>query len=677
MGMKRTSLSLVALLGMSVSISAPLQAERRTVSRMERFSKPNSERVAAESRAWPRVSLPLPSGVLLEASAVLPLPSKRLLVTNRRGELWFVDGAYDDPPVLRCSLYASGLNEPLGLSPCPEGGFYVVQRGELTRIVDRDGDGRADRFERVWRIPVSGNYHEFAFGPYPGPDGKVRVTLMLAYNAPAYSPVPWRGWMLEIDAKGRMTPIAAGFRAGAGAVYSSRGLWLTTENQGEWMGTSHVTQVELGDFIGHPGSLEWSALPGAPVKLRPEDIPDGDESMFDLAKRIPGIKSPTVCLPYATFGIAPTDIVEDTTNGKFGPFAGHFFVGDSGQSRILRVTIEQVRGMWQGAAYAFREGFESGVARLRFGDDGSLFVGETARGWGSVGGRPYAFERVRWSGEVPFDIREVQAKPDGFLVTFTQPVDPDTASNPANYRLASFTYQHHSSYGSAPVRRWMCPVRKAVVSPDRLSVRLGIACLREGYIHELQAAGVRSAGQGEALLHDTSYYTLNRIPEGERIIPREQEGIELCASPVPEATLGPTAKHPTELPANWSRPEGDRTILLGTLPGMRFDQIELQVKVGERIQFVFRNHDDMLHNFVLCAPGRGEAVGRAALELGLNGAASSYVPETEDVLFHTAVVLPGATDRIFFAAPERRGDFDFICSVPGHFMTMKGVLHVR
>ncbi|MBP7141189.1 MAG: hypothetical protein KBA71_04735 [Opitutaceae bacterium] len=675
--MKRRSLALVVLVAISISFSALLCAEKRTVSRTERFAKPDATLVAAEQRAWPRVSLAMPEGVVLEASAVVPLPSKRLLVTSRRGELWFVDGAYEDPPVLRCSLFAAGLNEPLGISPCSEGGFYVVQRGALTRVVDRDGDGRADKFETVWQIPVSGNYHEFAFGPFPCPNGNVRATLMLAYNAPAYSPVPWRGWMLEIDPAGRMTPIAAGFRAGAGAVYSSRGIWLTTENQGEWMGTSHVTHIEPGDFIGHPGSLEWSSLPGSPVRLRPEDIPDGDESIFELSKRIPGIKPPTVCLPYATFGIAPTDIVEDTTNGKFGPFAGHFFVGDSGQSRILRVTIEEVRGVWQGAAYAFREGFESGVARLRFGEDGSLFVGETARGWGSVGGRPHAFERVRWSGDVPFDIREVQAQPDGFLVTFTQPVDPAAASNPGNYRLSSFTYQHHSSYGSPPVNRWMCPVRRAVVSPDGLRVRLGIVCLREGYLHELKVSGIRDAGQGRGLLHDTVYYTLNRIPEGDRIIPEEPKAGELCASPVPDATLAPSAKHPTELPSDWSRPEGDRTILLGTLPGMRFDLGELQVKVGERIQFVLRNHDDMLHNFVLCAPGRGEAVGRAALDLGLDGAARGYVPDTEDVLFHTAVVLPGATDRIFFAAPRQSGDYDFICSIPGHFMTMKGVLRVR
>jgi azurin len=80
---------------------------------------------------------------------------------------------------------------------------------------------------------------------------------------------------------------------------------------------------------------------------------------------------------------------------------------------------------------------------------------------------------------------------------------------------------------------------------------------------------------------------------------------------------------------------------------------------------------------VICAPGRGREVGEAALTLGLDGAVRNYVPDSNHVLFHTALVLPGASDRIFFTAPSAPGAYDFICSVPGHFMTMKGVLLVE
>jgi uncharacterized cupredoxin-like copper-binding protein len=433
--------------------------------------------------------------------------------------------------------------------------------------------------------------------------------------------------------------------------------------------------IEGGDFVGHPSALAWSRLPGSPVKLSPEDIPDAGEPMHEVARRVPGLRVPAVWLPYAVLGIAPTDIVEDRSGGKFGPFAGQFFIGDYGQSRVVRMSLEQVKGGWQGAAYPFRQGFASGVARLQFGEDGSLFVGESNRGWGSVGRKPYAFERVRWTGETPFEIKEVRAQPDGFVLTFTRPLDPVTAANPASYRIGGFTYKYHSTYGSPPINRVLCPVRKVNVAADRLSVRLGVECLRDGYIHEIRAAGVRAADQTR-LLHDTAYYTLNQRPDGPRIISPSANEAELCAPPIPPSALVATAKHPSERPAGWTRTNGDRTLLLGAVSGMRFDQEELRAVAGEEVQLVFRNTDDMLHNFVLCAPGRGQEVGAAALALGLDGAAKNFVPDSKHVLFHTAVVLPGGDDRIYFRAPTTPGDYDFICSVPGHAPTMKGVLHV-
>ena len=85
----------------------------------------------------------------------------------------------------------------------------------------------------------------------------------------------------------------------------------------------------------------------------------------------------------------------------------------------------------------------------------------------------------------------------------------------------------------------------------------------------------------------------------------------------------------------------------------------------------------MLHNFVLCAPGKGQDVGAAALALGIEGAAKSYVPDSADVLFHTSVVQPETSDTIYFIAPTTPGDYDYICSFPGHAALMKGILRVE
>ena len=653
-----------------------VSADVNNPSTAERFAKPSDDLVARENKYWARTPLSAPDDIVLETSGILALPGKRLIVTTRRGEVWIIDGAYDTGQNPTFTLFASGLHEPLGIVAAPKGGYYVAQRQEVTRIADTDGDGRADLFETVCKFPISGAYHEYAFGPVLAPNGNMRVTLNVAFGGATQSPVPWRGWMVEITPDGQMIPIAGGLRSPCGFTVTSQGVWLYAENQGEWAGSGRVTEVEPGDFMGHPAGLAWSKLPGSTVKLRPEDILDFEKPYVEVAKILPGLKLPTVWLPHTILGISNSGIAEDTTGGKFGPFAGQLFVGDQGQSKIMRLTLEKIKGVWQGAAYAFREGFDCGIIRLSWGEDGSLFAGETARGWGSNGPKQQGLERLAWTGAVPFEVKEVRAQPDGFVLTFTRPVDRATAEKAESYAIAGFTYLYHEAYGSAPVNRLGCPIRKVVVAPDGLSVRLAGACLREGYIHEIRSPGVRAAQGGEALLHATAYYTLNQIPDGERIIARDPKDAELCVAPVPAAANAATKKHPIKAPPDWNGDDGDKTILLGTLPGLKFDTAELSVKARAHVRLVFRNPDDMLHNFVLCAPGRGQAVGTAALALGLEGAEKNYVPETDDVLYHTALTQPGTSDTIFFTAPALPGDYDFICSFPGHAVSMKGVLHV-
>lgn len=663
----------------SLALACAIEAHAQTnnPSSAERFAAPNYSLVERENSFWKRTPLPVPADIVLEVSGIVAVPNRRLLVTTRRGEVWMIEGAYDENPAPRFTLFASGLHEPLGIIAAPKGGFYVAQRQELTRLLDTDDDGRADVFETVCKLPISGAYHEYAFGPVLAPNGNLRLTLNVAFGGPTQAPAPWRGWVVEITPDGQMTPIAAGLRSPAGFTVTSNGLWLYSDNQGEWAGSGRVTEIQPGDFMGHPAGLTWSRLPGSTVSLRPEDITDFQQPMVEVAKKIPALKLPTVWFPHTILGISTAGIAEDVTAGKFGPFAGQFFVSDQGQSKVMRMSLEQVKGVWQGASYAFREGFESGVLRVTFGEDGALFAGETARGWGSVGPKQQGLERLTWTGQVPFEIKEVRAQPDGFLLSFTQPVDQATAENPANYAIAGFTYLYHRAYGSAPVNRVICPVRKVVVAPDGLSVRLATICLREGYVHEIKAGGVRSASGGEALLHATAYYTLNRIPDGDRIIPLEPRELELCVSPIPTAAAADTKKHPVKLPTTWPNADGDKTVLLGTLPGLKFDTETISVKAGARVRLVFRNTDDMLHNFVLCAPGKGQAVGAAALALGLDGPAKNYTPDSDDVLYHTALVQPGATDTIYFTAPTAPGDYDYICSFPGHAALMKGVLRVE
>ena len=102
--------------------------------------------------------------------------------------------------------------------------------------------------------------------------------------------------------------------------------------------------------------------------------------------------------------------------------------------------------------------------------------------------------------------------PDGFELEFTKSVDRKTASDPLSYRIKSYTYLYHSSYGSDEIQTQPLTIDRAMVSEDGLRVRLTVNGLRELFVHELIAVGVRDK-QGQPLLHREAYYTLNKIPK--------------------------------------------------------------------------------------------------------------------------------------------------------------------
>ncbi|MCP4506870.1 MAG: hypothetical protein GY826_10810, partial [Fuerstiella sp.] len=151
------------------------------------------------------------------------------------------------------------------------------------------------------------------------------------------------------------------------------------------------------------------------------------------------------------------------------------------------------------------------VLRMAQGVDGSVFVGLTNRGWSSLGTSSYGLQRLVWTGKTPFEIKEMRAQPDGFELVFTKPVDARTAEDLQSYAMNSYTYRYHSTYGSDEIQKRQLAFAESVVSNDGYRVQLQVEGLRELFVHELVAAGIRSKS-GEPLLHPYAYYTLNRIP---------------------------------------------------------------------------------------------------------------------------------------------------------------------
>jgi hypothetical protein len=120
-------------------------------------------------------------------------------------------------------------------------------------------------------------------------------------------------------------------------------------------------------------------------------------------------------------------------------------------------------------------------------------------------------QRLDWTGRVPFEILDISARSDGFVLRFTHPVDKALASLPDRYGLETYTHIYQQGYGSPEVDHTRPTVTAAEVAPDGLSVRLRIKGLVQGHVHDFHLPKFKSR-DGELLLHDRAYYTLNEIP---------------------------------------------------------------------------------------------------------------------------------------------------------------------
>ena len=608
----------------------------------------------------------IPEGIVLEAGGLAFDETGKLGVCTRRGEVWVISNPGSENPTYK--RYAHGLHEPLMMAH-QDGSYFMTQRGELTKLSDVDEDGVADQYESIYSWDLNGNYHEYSYGPKFLPDGSMLVTLNLGWVGRGASESKWRGWMLQISAEGEMTPIATGMRSPAGFGLNAAGDIFYTENQGDWVGSGRMTHVEKGDFVGHPEGLKWSGEKGSPLQLKMEDIDDTKGvSLYDYQEIHPEVKPPSVWFPHTLMGISTSDLV--VIPEGFGPFTDQLLVGDQGHSKIMRVYQEKVNGVYQGACFGFREGFASGVLRMAWGPDLKLYVGMTNRGWASTGQEPYGLERLEWTGRNPFEIKTINARSNGFLLTFTEPVDRASAANPESYSITDFTYLYHHLYGSPAIDQQERAIYKVEVDQEGLTAILHVEGLREGYIYEISGPGVRSK-VGQPLIHPTAYFTLNQIPEGERIAAREVD-----PHAVFETVDLKSDKRVTDMPGSWLNGP-DQTIEIGTLPGMRYDTDQVVVKAGSKIKWIFNNPDDMMHNLLIVSPGAADVIGNAALQLGLKGQEMGYIPLRDEILFHTNLLGPNSSDIIYFTAPEEPGEYMFVCTFPGHATTMRGVLVVE
>lgn len=116
-------------------------------------------------------------------------------------------------------------------------------------------------------------------------------------------------------------------------------------------------------------------------------------------------------------------------------------------------------------------------------------------------------------------------------------------------------------------------------------------------------------------------------------------------------------------------------IEIKAVSGLRYDPPRFVVKPGAKVTIHVENTDDMAHNFVVVAPGGRMEVVNAAMTMQVTPD-QTFIPQSDKILFHTPVLIPGKSAALEFTAPTEEGVYPYVCTYPGHGMVMFGAMYV-
>ena len=432
-----------------------------------------------------------PDEFLPKVSGMDFLPDGRLLVTvwDASGALYALENVNSgDPKKIKLQKIAEGLAEPLGIKVV-DGDIYVLQKQELTKLVDNNKDGVIDEYQcfaKGWR--ASANFHEFAFG-LVYKDGHFYATLATAIlpgGASARPQILDRGKAMKISKQdGSIEFIARGLRTPDGVGMGPDNEIFVADNQGDWLPASKLVHIKPGAFYGS-FSVDSAAVAGMPIQ------------------------QPVVWLPQDEIGNSPTQpaVLND------GPYKNQLIHGDVCYGGLQRVFMEKVNGDYQGTVFRFTQGLEGGTHRLAWGPDGALYIGCIGNpgNWSQEGKLWYGLQRMKYNGQSVFEMLAVRAKTNGVEIEFTEPLREGDGWDPTHYGVQQWWYKPTNQYGGPKMDQENLTVSSASVSADRKKVFLEIPGIKPGHLVYIRLQRLPISSLGHQLWTTETWYTMNAIP---------------------------------------------------------------------------------------------------------------------------------------------------------------------
>jgi hypothetical protein len=429
-----------------------------------RWTKPIVTRgeVAADNAPWVVDTLTLPYDnphkALFFATGLDFLPSGDIALCTAHGDVWLVRGADRTLDKITWKRFATGLYQPLGLKVV-DGKIVVLERGQLTRLHDLDGDGEADLYESLCNDWHTGSgEHSYDTCLETDPEGRF-------YFFKTGDPhLPHGGCLLRFDPRrGKVEVFATGFRHPIGLSVSPTGGVTGADQEGNWMPATRIDVYRKGGFYGDMRAHHRTTAPTI-----------YDQPLLWLPKSADNSAGGQVWVPHDHFGFPKGQLL-------------HLSYGRCKLYAILPQTVGDVQ---QAGAVDLGLFFLSGAMRGRFRPgDGHLYVCGL-NGWQTAARRDGCLQRVRFTGMTPRIPTALSVRTDGIHLRFACKLDATRAVEKGRWRVEQWNYRWSGDYGS---KDW------SVRQPDReghdtLTVT-GVTLAKDGQGVFLQVEGLREAMQ--------------------------------------------------------------------------------------------------------------------------------------------------------------------------------------
>lgn len=433
-----------------------------------------------------------PNTFLPKVGGIDFLSDGRMVVStwDPAGTVYVLDNVLgDDPEKITVTPIASGFAEPLGVKVVNDE-IYILQKQELTKLIDHDGDGQMDEYKVMsndW--DVSDNFHEFAFGLVEK-DGWLYGNLAIGImpgGASAKNQPKQRGNTFRVNINtGQTEYITTGMRTPNGIGIGVDNEIFVADNQGDWLPASKIMHVQKGAWFGS----------------RAVDY----EGTADLTET-----KPLVWLPQDEIGNSPSTPLYLND----GRYKGQMIHGEVTNGGVKRVFVEKVNGAYQGCVFRFIQGLESGVNRIQWGPDGSLYaggVGSTGN-WGHTGKLWYGLQRLKYNDKPVFEMLAVRAKSNGIEIEFTEPLREGDGWDANAYDIQQWYYQPTKEYGGPKLDETKLNIRSVNVSDDRKKVFLELDGMKENHVIYIHLLDHWLSANNNGLWSTEAWYTMNAIPE--------------------------------------------------------------------------------------------------------------------------------------------------------------------